>query len=107
MKNIISNKMPFEVRYSTRVYSEYEEILDYVLEKFGAVEAAKVDNHFEEVIDQIAINPSLYPYSNKIKNLRPCVISSQTTLYYRFNGECVELASFRGNKMDLKTLGLL
>jgi plasmid stabilization system protein ParE len=99
--------MPFEVRYSTRAYSEYEEILDYVLEKFGAVVASKVDIHFEEVIDQIAINPSLYPYSNKVKNLRRCVISSQTTLYYRFDGECIEFASFRGNKMDPKTMGLL
>lgn len=99
--------MPFEVRYSTRAYSEYEEILDYVLEKFGAVVAAKVDIHFEEVIDQIAINPSLYPYSNKIKNLRRCVISPQTSLYYRFNGEYIELASFRGNKMNPKTLGLM
>lgn len=98
--------MPYPVRYSTRSYVEYEEILEYVSGKFGILVAAKVDMYFEEVIDQIAINPSLYPYSNKKKNLRRCVISPQTTLYYRFNGEYVELASFRGNKMDPKTLGL-
>ena len=98
--------MPFEVRYSTRAYSEYEEILDYVYEKFGSIVAAKVDIHFEDVIDQIAINPFLYPYSNKAKNLRRCVISEQTTLYYRFTGESVELASFRGNLMNPETLGL-
>jgi plasmid stabilization system protein ParE len=98
--------MPFEVRYSTRAYLEYEKILDYVHERFGAATAAKVDLHFEEVIDQIAINPFLYPYSNKIENLRRCVISPQTTLYYRFNGEWVELASFRGNRMDPESLGL-
>jgi plasmid stabilization system protein ParE len=98
--------LSFEVRYSTRAYSEYEEILDYVLEKFGAVIAEKADIHFEEVIDQIAINPFLYPYSNKIKNLSRCVINQQTTLYYRFNGECIELASFRGNRLNPKSLGL-
>lgn len=75
--------MPYPVRYSTRSFLEYEEI-----------------------IDQITINPRLFPYSDKQKNLRRCVISPQTTLYYRFNGECVELASFRGNKMDPKTLKL-
>lgn len=98
--------MPYQVRYSTRASAEYEEILDYVVEKFGLQIAAKVDKHFEEVIDQISINPFLYPYSDKIKNLRLCVISPQITLYYRFNGECVELASFRGNRMDPKSLGL-
>jgi plasmid stabilization system protein ParE len=98
--------MPYPVRYSTRSYIEYEEILDYVSENFGIAIAAKVDMYFEEVIDLIAVNPKMFPYSDKNKNLRRCVISPQTTLYYRFTGEYVELASFRGNKMDPKTLGL-
>jgi hypothetical protein len=62
--------------------------------------------HFEETIDQISINPYLYPFSDKKKNLRRCVISPQTTLFYRFAGEFVELASFRGNRMNPKELGL-
>ncbi len=98
--------MSFPVRYSTRAYREYEAILDYVSEQFGAVVAARVDIYFEEVIDLIAINPRLFPFSDKRKNLRRCVISPQTTLYYRFNGECVELASFRGNRMDPRKLNL-
>ncbi|MBI9036186.1 MAG: type II toxin-antitoxin system RelE/ParE family toxin [Bacteroidales bacterium] len=98
--------MPYQVRYSTRAYNEYENILDYVVEKFGSNTAAKVDMHFEEVIDQISINLLLYPYSDKLKNLRRCVISPQTTLYYRFNGKFIELASFRGNRMNPKDLGL-
>jgi plasmid stabilization system protein ParE len=98
--------MSYQVRFSTRAYAEYEEILDYVVENFGLDLAAKVDMHFEEVIDKISMTPNLYPYSDKNKNLRRCVISPQTSLYYRFNGECVELASFRGNRMNPKTLGL-
>lgn len=98
--------MSYQVRYSTRASAEYEDILDYVVKKFGLIIAAKVDLHFEEVINQISINPNLYPYSDKMKNLRRCIISPQTTLYYRLNGECVELASFRGNKMNPKDLGL-
>ncbi len=98
--------MSFEGRYSSRAYSEYESILDYVVENFGSTVAARVDMLFEEVIERIAINPFLFPCSDKVKNLRRCVISPQTTLYYRFNGECVELASFRGNMMNPETLGL-
>jgi plasmid stabilization system protein ParE len=74
--------MPYQVRYSTSDSAEYLEILDYVIKKFGLEVAAKVDMHFEEVIDQISIN--LYPFSDKKKNLRRSVISPQTTLYYRF-----------------------
>lgn len=98
--------MPYPVRYSTRAYIEYEEILAYVFKHFGTDTAFKVDQHFEEMIDNIAINPLLYPLSEKKTNLRRCVISPQTTLYYRFNGKHVELASFRGNSLNPKTLNL-
>lgn len=98
--------MACQVRYSIRAYNEYEEILDYIVENFGYEVAAKVNAHFEEIIDQIAINPFLYPSSNKVKSLRRCVISQQTTMYYRFNGESVEIASFRGNRMNPKSIGL-
>lgn len=98
--------MSYPVRYSTRAYMEYEEILDYVFNNFGADKALKVDQHFEQVIDYIAINPFLYPLSEKKMNLRRCVISHQTSLYYRFNGEYIELASFRGNRLNPETLNL-
>lgn len=98
--------MPYPVQYSTRAYIEYENILEYVFSKFGNNIAAKVDIYFEEIVTQISINPFLYPCSDKNKSIRRCVISYQTTLYYRFNGEYVELVSFRGNKMNPKKLGL-
>jgi plasmid stabilization system protein ParE len=98
--------MLYPVVYSTRAYREYEDILEYVSGKFGIAIAAKVDTYFEGVVNQISINPLLYPYSDKKKNLRRCIINYQTTLYYRFSGEIVELVSFRGNKMNPKTLGI-
>ena len=98
--------MSYPVRYSTRAYTEYEDILDYISGKFGIMIAAKVDTYFEEIVNQISINPFLYPCSDKKKNIRRCVINYQTTLYYRFSGEYVELVSYRSNKMNPKTLGL-
>ena len=98
--------MAFPIRYSVRAYNEYEKILDYVFENFGVNVTKKVDTHFEDIIAQISVNPNLYPYTSKIKNLRRCVVSPQTTIYYRFNGEFVEIASFRGNKMNPKTIFL-
>ena len=97
--------MPYPVHFSNRAFREYESILEYISDKFGIDMSAKVDTYFEEVVYQISINPFLFPYSDKNKSLRRCVINYQTTLYYRFSGEYVELVSFRGNKMNPKTLG--
>jgi plasmid stabilization system protein ParE len=98
--------MPYTIRYSTRAYIEYEEILEYISARFGIAKAAEVDLYFETIIDLIAVNPHLFPQSTKNKDLRRCVISPQTTLYYRFSGDYIELVSFRGSKMNPKTLGL-
>jgi plasmid stabilization system protein ParE len=97
--------MAFPIRYSTRAYIEYEQILEYVSTKFGIEKAMKVDQYFEEVIDQISLNPYMFPLSDKKKDVRRCVISEQTTLYYRFTKEYIELISFRGNKMNPESLG--
>ena len=72
--------MPYPVHYSRRAYIEYESILKYISDKFGSDISIKVDAYFEEVIYQISINPSLFPYSDKNKTLRRCVINFQKTL---------------------------
>jgi len=92
--------MPYPVRYSSRAYAEYESILQYVSDNFGILKAFEVDAHFEGIIKQIASNPKMYPPSLKYSEVRRCIISRQTSLYYRFSGEFVELISFRANIMD-------
>jgi hypothetical protein len=57
--------MPYPVRYSTMAYIEYEEIIGYIFAKYGSLVAANVDIYFNKVIDQISINPFLYPQSDK------------------------------------------
>ena len=98
--------MPYPVHYSLRAYAEYEEILAYIAEKFDIEIALKVDAYFEDIIENISINPYMFPHSDKKKDLRRCVISPQTTLYYRFDGNYIELASFRGDRMDPRSLNL-
>jgi plasmid stabilization system protein ParE len=92
--------MPYTVRFSTRAYAEYESILQYVSDNFGILKALDVDAHYEGIIKQISSNPEMYPTSLKYSEIRRCVISRQTSLYYRFTGEFVELISFRANRMD-------
>ena len=92
--------MSYPVRYSNRAYAEYESILQYVSDNFGILKAFEVDAHFDGIIKQIASSPEMYPSSPKYREIRRCVISRQTSLYYRFSEEFVELISFRANRMN-------
>ena len=98
--------MPLQILYSQRAKLEYKNILLYLIKDFGLDKAIQIDELFEKIIFQISINPGMYPVFNSKRNIRRCVISSQTSLYYRISGGNVELISFRGNLMNPNEINL-
>lgn len=92
--------MPLQIKYSRRAGNEYKQLLKYIIQNFGLEKAIIIDLIFEKIIYQISANPFMYPLIDKKRNIRRCVISKQTTLYYRISGRNLELVSFRGNLMN-------
>lgn len=86
--------MPFLIRYSPGALAEYESILDYLVLNFGLAKAIEIDAYFDKIIRQISVTPKMYPLFDKRRKIRRCVISKQTTLFYRIAGNKVELISF-------------
>lgn len=92
--------MVLQVRYSLKAKQEYTAIISYIIQNFGLEKAILVDGYFEKVIRQISINGEMYPLFDKRRKIRRCVISKQTTLFYRVERKNLELVSFRGNLMN-------
>jgi plasmid stabilization system protein ParE len=92
--------MTYRIEFTNRAIEELDGIIQYVFDQFGFIVAEKVKSDYHHTIQQIAINPSLFPYFNKKKKIRKCVISPQTTLYYHFDQNVVSLLSFRSNFMN-------
>lgn len=92
--------MVLQVRYSLKAKQEYSAIISYIIQNFGLEKAILVDGYFEKVIRQISINGEMYPLFDKRRKIRRCVISKQTTLFYRVERKNLELVSFRGNLMN-------
>lgn len=57
----------------------------------------KVKNEFVKKLDHtleiIRVQPEIFPESKKVKKLRCCVITKQTTLYYRFDSKRVDVVT--------------
>ena len=68
-------------------------LFDYLSEKWSE----KIKNDFVKKLDHnieiIRVQPEIFPESKKGKKLRPCVITKQTTLYYRFNSKRVDVVT--------------
>lgn len=92
--------MPLQIKYSRRAGNEYKQLLEYIIKNFGMAKAIMIDSIFEKILYQISANPFMYPLFHRKRNIRRCVISKQTTLYYRISGDYIELVSFRGNLMN-------
>ena len=75
--------MKLKVRYSLRARHEQIELLEYILNRFGQNSAKKVYNKIERVLAEIANMPEMYRPSKVKKGLRKCVLSKQTSIYYR------------------------
>ena len=89
-----------KIRYSIRARQEELALLEYLVENFGRKKAKEVYDRIEKVLDEISKMPELFPASKKIKNVRKCVLSKQTSIYYRVVGEYIEVITFRANRRD-------
>ena len=78
-----------KVVISKTAEKKLNELFNYLIEKWSI----KVKNDFieklESSIEIIKNKPEIFPESKKGKNLRKCVITKQTTLFYRSNSKFI------------------
>lgn len=60
-------------------------LTEYLLENWGSKAKKDFINKLTEKIDQIALQPQSCPKSSAFKNLYKCVVTKQTTFYYRIS----------------------
>ena len=92
--------MKLKVRYSLHARHEEIELLEYIHHRFGVNKAKEVYNKIEKVLEEVSLTPEMYRVSKKKNNLRKCVLSKQTSIYYRINEEHIEVISFRANRKN-------
>lgn len=71
-----------------------DEIVDYIRNKFGDLVAEKYYFDVFETIDNIKINPELYPIYQENTGTRKAVINKKTILYYTIHLENINLLAF-------------
>lgn len=74
-----------EVILSKRSKKQLESLLEYLEVKFSTLVQQKFITKFDNVILIIQKNPDTFRKSEVNEKIRKCVLSKQTTIYYRFN----------------------
>lgn len=64
---------------------------EYLLEKWNLKTRDKFINKLTEKIKQISLQPKSCPQSSDFNGLFKCVVTKQTTFYYRINSDLNEI----------------
>lgn len=91
-----------KILWSPQASRELLELTTYLIEVWGVAAAGKLQERLIVVLDLILTFPMLYPASAIGKGVRKCVLTKQTSLYYRVVPGAIEIVTLRSNKMENK-----
>jgi len=76
------------------------ELFEYLEIKWSKKVKDKFTSNLDKVIYLIQTEPEIFPKSEVNKNYHKCVLSKQTTFYYKFNKKRVEIIAFFDTRQD-------
>ncbi len=79
--------MSRKVIISKTAEKKLRSLFDYLLENWSAKVKSDFIEKLDHTIDIIRLEPETFPESQKDPGLRKCIITKQTTLYYRFDSK--------------------
>ena len=96
--------MDREIRLSSRALQKLDNLLVYLEEewtlKVKETFILKLDKSFQ----QIQKLPDSFPESEKIKGLRKCVITRQTTVFYKYTDTHINIVTIFDTRQNPKQL---
>ncbi len=98
--------MSKQIEWSPRATKEYLSLLEYLLDEWGEKTVRKFSNRIETILKDISEQPKMYPASAKRKNIRRCVVTKQTSLYYRVERDKIELVTLFDSRQNLSKRNL-
>lgn len=96
-------KSTYKVVWSDNALAELKDIISYLESNWTKKEITKFFKKLEKTINQISINPLMFPKTEKKESVRRCVISKQLTMYYQTDNNYLYIISLFDNRRDPKT----
>jgi plasmid stabilization system protein ParE len=75
-------KNGFNIDWASEAERNLSAIFDYLEAQWTQREISNFAIRLETTLQQISEHPTAFPYYSKEKNVRRCVLSPQTTIYY-------------------------
>ena len=88
----------YEISWSKEARQNLIEIINYLQENWNRRQIIRFISKFEMKIQVIGSFPYSNPQTQNRKELRSCVLSKQTTIYYKIFDNCIEIVWLKDNR---------
>ncbi len=99
--------MPLEIIWSAKAKSTYFKVLDQILKKWTLKEVQKFDSETNKHLALISSFPEMCSLIKRKSNIYRCVITSQTSVYYKIRNNKIYLITFWDNRQSSSKLRLI
>ena len=92
--------MSRKVVISKTAEKKLDQLFEYLIQEWSFLVKKEFVRKLDSFIDAIKKQPEIFPESKKGKGLRKCVITKQTTLYYRYDSRFVYVVTIFDTRQD-------
>ncbi|MDW5287957.1 type II toxin-antitoxin system RelE/ParE family toxin [Formosa sp. PL04] len=93
-----------EIIISKTAEKKLESLFKYLIDNWSVSAKNEFIKKLDSSLENIKAQPELFPESKKGKGLRKCVITKQTTLYYRFTSSQINVVTIFDTRQNPKKL---
>lgn len=83
----------YKLMWSDRALADLKNIIHYLTENWTEKEIKAFARRLDKRLDLISVNPNLFPRTTRRKNVRKCVLTKHTVIYYKTDNKVVTLVA--------------
>ncbi len=88
---------------SPEALRQLERLFEYLENQWSPETRSKFQQRFYRFVNTIKLMPKAFPVSNTFPGCRKCVVSKQTSIYYRIREQesVIQIITIWDNRMDI------
>jgi len=83
-----------EIRLSVRATNKLKKLLAFLETEWSVKSKKDFVVKLDACLKKIQTLPESFPESDAVKGLKKCVITKQTTLYYKYSANTIDIVTF-------------
>ncbi len=88
------------LRWTDRAEEEYNKLIDYLNGEWGPEITGRIIGEFKQSIARIQNSPEQFPIFLKAKKTRRCVVSPQTSIFFKVYKEEIRILTVFDNRQN-------